>query len=172
MLGLDCVHRARLFFNRPDLDLDHAETGSLRLLRCGHGRDSAARLYEYVSDDFGEIPGLDGGDCFHFKVRETVEPRLQGAPKVLGEEVGSDTKTDTKKLNLVLRSYDQFSRVPEVNRVVFVKLQRQGAVESHPFRPFGFDTDCKFLVILSPLLPLRRIPARAAKVICRFVGSK
>jgi hypothetical protein len=59
-LGLDCVRHARMFFNRPDLDLDSAEPGSLALVPPKAMSDMLRRDYGNMAGMiFGEIPGFD-----------------------------------------------------------------------------------------------------------------
>jgi hypothetical protein len=58
-LGKDCVRHARMFFNRPDLDLKTAEPGSLALIPVAGMRAALARDYEAMRGMiFGDVPGF------------------------------------------------------------------------------------------------------------------
>ncbi|MCE0521648.1 MAG: nucleotidyl transferase AbiEii/AbiGii toxin family protein [Methylacidiphilales bacterium] len=59
-LGLNCVRHARMFFNRPDLDLDSAEPGSLALAPPPAMRDILHRDYINMAGMiFGEAPTFE-----------------------------------------------------------------------------------------------------------------
>ena len=59
-LGEDCVRHARMFFNRPDLDLDHATPGSFTLVPPPTMRDLLRRDYVNMAGMiFGEVPPFD-----------------------------------------------------------------------------------------------------------------
>jgi hypothetical protein len=56
----DCVRHARMFFNRPDLDLATASPGSFALTPHGGMLDDLRRDYEAMSGMiFGPIPAVD-----------------------------------------------------------------------------------------------------------------
>lgn len=59
-LGEDCVRHARMFFNRPDLDLASAAPGSFALSPIGGMRDKLRSDYEAMAGMvFGDIPQFE-----------------------------------------------------------------------------------------------------------------
>lgn len=48
-LGIDCMRHARMFFNRPDLDLDHAVPGTFALVPPDGLKDALQRDYEAMA---------------------------------------------------------------------------------------------------------------------------
>jgi len=59
-LGADCVAHARLFFNRPDLDLEHAAPGTYSLTPSKEMLNPLRRDYDAMAGMiFGEVPSLD-----------------------------------------------------------------------------------------------------------------
>lgn len=56
-LGEDCIRHARMFFNRPDLDLKTAEPGSFALMPVADMRSALARDYDAMRGMiFGDVP--------------------------------------------------------------------------------------------------------------------
>lgn len=56
-LGKDCVRHARMFFNRPDLDLKTAEPGSFALMPVADMRSALSRDYDAMRGMiFGDVP--------------------------------------------------------------------------------------------------------------------
>jgi hypothetical protein len=59
-LGLDCARHARLFFYRPDLDLDHAVPGTFALAPTSALNEVLRRDYEAMAGMiFGAIPSFE-----------------------------------------------------------------------------------------------------------------
>ncbi|HEY5086982.1 MAG TPA: nucleotidyl transferase AbiEii/AbiGii toxin family protein [Gemmatimonadaceae bacterium] len=65
-LALDCARHARMFFNRPDLDLAHAIPGTLAIAPTEPMMDALRRDYTAMSGMiFGPIPAFDDGSHGH-----------------------------------------------------------------------------------------------------------
>lgn len=78
-LGLDCVRHARLFFNRPDLDLASAKPGSFTLAPTPEMEEPLAADYRaMVGMVFGEVPAfrdvLDEIQNIEARLNEASEP--------------------------------------------------------------------------------------------------
>jgi hypothetical protein len=59
-LGIDCARHARLFFFSPDLDLEHASPGSLRICPTEEMTEALKRDFKAMSGMiFGEIPSFE-----------------------------------------------------------------------------------------------------------------
>lgn len=59
-LGAECARHARMFFDRPDLDLATAAPGSFALSPAPEMRERIERDYESMAGMiFGEVPGFD-----------------------------------------------------------------------------------------------------------------
>ena len=59
-LALDCARHARMFFNSPDLDLDHAAPGTFALAPTPPMFDALRRDYAAMTGMiFGDIPPFD-----------------------------------------------------------------------------------------------------------------
>jgi hypothetical protein len=58
-LGEDCVRHARMFFNRPDLDLKTAEPGSCAFMPVADMRSALTRDYDAMRGMiFGDVPSF------------------------------------------------------------------------------------------------------------------
>lgn len=59
-LGRDCARHARMFFNRADYDLEHAEPGTLKIQPSDDMKPSLLRDYQRMSGMiFGDVPAFE-----------------------------------------------------------------------------------------------------------------
>jgi hypothetical protein len=76
-LAADCVGHARIFFNRPDFDLESAEPGSFALAPVGGMVDALRRDYENMATMiFGTAPRFD----IILTSVETLDARINQGP--------------------------------------------------------------------------------------------
>lgn len=74
-LGIDCARHARMFFNSPDYDLEHAVPGTFSIVPSDGMRDVLRRDYEAMAGMiFGAVPAFDDVMTSVAVLEERVNP--------------------------------------------------------------------------------------------------